>query len=162
MCIIFFICKHLEMFQQRSAGKTGLAQLCSLYLNKVFIIIIIIINNKITIFSKVVSCRCIKQQLQVVQGLTLSDASAADGFFENMASKGGIAQKLLTFCNHVFNSAQLLYFHLKGVSNLITGHVFKVVCCTFNVCRKRSKQCEAASSCYLLVKHLKMVKGCCY
>ena len=66
----------------------------------------------------------------------LSDASAA---FENMATKEEIACfenfLLLSPCFQLY-SIQLLYFHLKGVSNKI-GYVFKVICFRFVVCGER-------------------------
>ena len=42
------------------------------------------------------------------------------------------------FCHHVFNSIQLLFFHLKGFSVLLLN-VFNVVSCRFDVCGKELK-----------------------
>ena len=45
--------------------------------------------------------------LTLSQILTLSDASAADRFFENMAT----TKSNYSFCHEVFDSIQFLYFH---------------------------------------------------
>ena len=52
--------------------------------------------------------------------------------FQNMATKEEIAQnKHFSSCHHVFNSIQLLYFHLKGVSNILFGFQSRLlhICC---------------------------------
>ena len=53
-------------------------------------------------------------------GVTLSDVCAADGFLKTWRQK----KKLLkasnfSFGHHVFNTNQLLFFHLKGFSVLL-------------------------------------------
>ena len=68
----------------------------------------------------------------------LSDACAADSFLKTWRQK----KKLLNtsnffFCHHVFNSIQLLFFHLKGFFVLFCLDVFKVVCWSFVVYWKR-------------------------
>ena len=64
---------------------------------------------------------------------TLSDTSTADGFLKTWQQKKKLFKTSnFSFCPHVFNSIQLLYFHLKGVS-IFFGFVFKVVCCRFVV-----------------------------
>ena len=49
-----------------------------------------------------------------------------------MATKEEIAQnEHFSFCHHVLNSIQLLYFHLKGVSNFFFGFQSRLlhICC---------------------------------
>ena len=83
---------------------------------------------------------------------TLSDASSADGFLKTWRQKKKLLEtRNFSFCHHVFNSVQLLYFHLKGVT-----HLFRVC---FQSCLLQSYcMWERVNQCFFFVLWAKIVK----